>query len=61
MDKYNLWELYNKVEHKIIHILSEMEQTGILLNSKQLKETDEKIKELLKNEKKPLMRCWGKK
>lgn len=59
MDKYNLWELYNKVEHKIIHILSEMEQTGILLNSKQLKETDEKIKELLKNEKKAIDEMLG--
>lgn len=59
MDKYNLWELYNKVEHKIIHILSEMEQTGILLNSKQLKETDEKIKELLNNEKKAIDEMLG--
>jgi len=51
MDEYNLWDLYWNIEHKIIHILADMEKAGIKLDILKLKETDSKIRQLLNLEK----------
>lgn len=59
MDDYKLWDLYWDIEHKIIKILADMEVVGIKLDPNKLKETDEKIKILLKNEKELIDKILG--
>ncbi len=59
MEEYDLWELYWGIEHKIIQILADMEKIGIKLDPIRLKETDEKIRVLLSNEKKHIDSILG--
>lgn len=51
IDKYEMWDLYWNVEYRLIKILAEMELSGIKLDPVKLKETDQKIRKLIGEEK----------
>ncbi len=55
----DLLDLYNKVEYRIIGILSEMKKVGIFLNIKTLKKQEEILKERLNNLEKEIFKIAG--